>query len=222
MFTIIAVGLLLGLLIFSFFFIVSKFKNKYFLAPLLTFFTALIFAFYSLFFVGGFEGMGYVLLAGGIFAVSVLGTAVLPLLTKSARLRKVSLWDKIGLFVLPVVFVITIFAVTSSDDEYWIIDEGHAVVDSGTHSHYQVSTISEGNRQIYLRLGKEHTGKKIEVEEINQGENTEVVVHVTEDNNNPDESPFISIGIDEINEPLTVRSTEGEEFRSALEIFNNQ
>lgn len=222
MFTILAGGLFLGLLVYSFFFIISKFKGKYFIAPLLTFLTALIVVFYSLFFVRGFEGMGYVFLAGGIFAVSVLGTIALPLLTKSAKIRKVSIWDKVGLFVLPVAFLITIFTVTFSDDDYWIIDEGHAVVGDETQTHYRVSTISEGNKQIYLRLGEEYIGKKLEVEEINQDESTEIVVHVAEDENNPDESPFISIGLDEINEPLTVRSTEGKEFQSALEVSNSK
>ncbi|MBT2218659.1 YesK-like family protein [Virgibacillus dakarensis] len=220
MYLILAGGLFLGFLVFGFFFILSKFKEQYYLAPLLTFITALIIGFYSFFFVRGFEGMGYVFLAGGIFLISVLGTMALPLLTKSSKLTKVSIWDKIGLFVLPVLFFTTIFVVNVKDDDYWIIDKGHTVVNDDTYTHYRVSTISEGNKEIYLKLGEEYIGKKIEVEEINQNESTEVVLNVVEDENNPNKSPFIYIGLDEIKEPLAVRTTEGKEFKSALEIIN--
>ncbi|AKG03403.1 hypothetical protein AAV35_000465 [Salimicrobium jeotgali] len=221
MYSIMASGLFFGLLVFSFFFIISKFKKQYYLAPLLTFITALTIVLYSLFFVRGFEGMGYVFLAGGIFLISVLGTVALPLLIKSSKLTKVSIGDKIGLFVLPVVFITTIFVVTPNDGEdYWINDQGHMRVQEGTYNHYSVSTISEGNKEIFLRLSKEYIGKKIEVEKINQNENTEVVVNIVEDENNPAKSPFIYIGLDEINEPLTVRTTEGKEFKSGPEMAN--
>ncbi|MCP3030474.1 YesK-like family protein [Halobacillus sp. A1] len=221
MYSIMASGIFLGLLIFSFFFIISKFKKQYYLAPLLTFITALTIVFYSLFFVRGFEGMGYIFLAGGIFLISLLGTMVLPLLTKSSKLTKVSIGDKIGLFVLPVFFFTTIFFVTLNDaDDYWINEEGHMSVQEDTKNHYRVSTISEGNKEIFIRLGEEYIGKKIEVEEIDQNESTEVVLSMVEDENAPKKSPFIFIGLNEIKEPLTVRTTEGEEFQSDLEMAN--
>ncbi|WP_053217757.1 hypothetical protein [Virgibacillus senegalensis] len=220
MFAILAVGLFLGLLVFGFFFILSKFIGKYYLAPLLTFITALSIVCYSFFFVRGFDGMGYVFLAGGILLIGVVGTMALPSLTKSSKLTKVSIWDKIGLFVLPVILLTTIFVVNIQDDDYWIIDEGHAVANDETYSHYRVSTISEGNKQIYVILGEEYIGTKMEVEEIDHNESTDVVLSVVEDESNPNKSPYIYIGLDEIKEPLTVRTIEGEEIQSALEISN--
>ncbi|SDM42058.1 YesK family protein [Sediminibacillus halophilus] len=220
MYLILAYGLFLGLLVFGFFFILSKFKKQFYLAPLLTFITALIIVLYSFYIVRGFEGMGYVFLAIGVFLISVLGTMAMPLLTKSSKLTKVTIWDKIGLVVLPVIFFTTIFVVNGKDDDYWIIDEGHTAVNDNTYSHYRVSTISEGNKQIYLILGEEYIGKKMEVQEVNQNESTEVVLDVVEDESNPNKSPFIYIGLDEIKEPLTVRTMEGEEIQSALEIIN--
>ncbi|MCP3033139.1 YesK-like family protein [Halobacillus sp. A1] len=222
MYSIMAGGIFLGMMVFSFFFIISKFRKQYYLAPLLTFITALTIILYSLFFVRGFEAMGYIFLAGGIFLISVLGTIALPLLTKSSKITKVSIGDKIGLFVLPVVFFTTIFFVTLNDsgDDYWINEEGHMSVQEDTKNHYRVSTISEGNKEIFIRLGEEYIGKKIEVEEINQNESTEVVLNMVEDENESRKSPFIFIGLNEINEPLTVRTTEGEEFQSTLEMAN--
>ncbi|SFG62263.1 hypothetical protein SAMN05216353_16513 [Halobacillus alkaliphilus] len=225
MYTILAGGLFLGLLIFSFFFIISKFKRMYFLAPLLTFLTALGVVLYSILIVRGFEAMGYIFLAGGIFLISVLGTALLPALTKSTKLRKISLWEKIALFVLPVVFFTTIFAVGPGGEDYWIIHEGQAVVENDTDSHYRVSTIYEGNRQIEIKLGKDHMEKKVEVQEVNQNEHTEVIVRLVENKTNkntPSKASFISIGLDEIKEPLTVRTTEGEELPSAIEVVSEQ
>ncbi|QTN01157.1 hypothetical protein ERJ70_18840 [Sediminibacillus dalangtanensis] len=221
MFAILAVGLFLGLLIFGFFFILSKFIGKYYLAPLLTFITALAIVCYSFFFVRGFEGMGYAFLAGGILLVSILGAMALPVLTTSPKLTKVSVWDKIGLVILPVIFFIILLVGNITDDDYWIIDEGHAVVNDDTYSHYRVSTISEGNKQIYVILGEEYIGTKMEVEEIDHNESTEVVLGVVEDESNPNKSPFIYIGLDEIKEPLTVRTSEGEEIQSALETSND-
>ncbi|MCA1012819.1 hypothetical protein [Halobacillus halophilus] len=225
MYTALADGLFLGLLIFSFFFIISKFKGVYFLAPLLTFLTALGVVLYSIIIVRGFEAMGYLFLAGGIFLISVLGTALLPLLTKSEKLRKVSLWEKIALFVLPVVFFATIFIATSAGKGYWIVNEGHAVVQNEMESYYSLSTDSNGDKEIYVKLGKEYKGEKVEVQEVNQNDDTEVVVHVMEsesNENNANKAPFIIIGLDEIKEPLTVRTTEGEELPSVLEVTSGQ
>ncbi|MCA1011602.1 hypothetical protein [Halobacillus halophilus] len=212
-------GLFLGLLVFSFFFIISKMNGIYFLAPMATFLTALGIVFYSFTFVRGFEAIGYIFLAGGFILVSVVGTLLLPLMTKWVI---VSLWDKMALFILPIVFFTTIFAVVLNEEEYWIINEGHAVVDEKGDTYYRVSTISEGKKQIYVKFGEEYRGKKVGIKEINQNENTEIVFKVAGDKNHPEQSPFISIGMDEIKEPLTVRTTGGKELRSVLEVTSDQ
>ncbi|WP_390216550.1 hypothetical protein [Halobacillus campisalis] len=71
-------------------------------------------------------------------------------MTKSSKLTKVSIGNKISLFVLPVVFFTIIFVVTLNDDDYWVIDEGHMTVQEDTNNHYcRVSTISEGNKEMF-------------------------------------------------------------------------
>ncbi|WP_411954789.1 YesK family protein [Alkalibacillus sp. S2W] len=112
MYFLLVAGLMLGLLVYGFFFIISKFKEQYYLAPLLTFFTAFVVVIYGFFFVRGFEGMSYTFFSVGIFLVSVLGMIVLPLLAKSSKLTKITIWDKIGLIIFPVTFFTIIFTLT--------------------------------------------------------------------------------------------------------------
>ncbi|PBB06281.1 YesK family protein [Salimicrobium humidisoli] len=220
MYSILAVGLFLGLLIFSFFFIIAKCNNRYYLAPLMTFLTAITIILYSYFFVRGFEGMGYVFLAMGILVVSILGAIAIPSLTTSARLMRFTRGDKVGLIVLPVIFFTIVLIPVLNGKDYWIIEQGEMTIQNNTENHYRVSTISEGNREIFIRLGETYAGQKIEVEGINQKDGTEVVLHMVKGQGASDKSPFIYIGVDEIEEPLTIRTTAGEEIHSSDEKYN--
>lgn len=217
MYSILAVGLILGLLIFSFFFIIAKFNNRYYLAPLMTFITAFIIVLYSYFFIRGFEGMGYIFLAMGILVVSILGAIAIPSLTKSARQTRFTRGDKIGLFVIPVIFFTIVLVPGLNESDYWIIEQGQMTVQNNTENHYSVSTISEGNKEIFVRLGEKYAGQKIEVEEINQTNGTEVILNMTQNQSDLHKSPFIYIGLDEIEEPLNVRTTAGEKIHSSTE-----
>lgn len=204
------VGLFLGFIFFAFIFIVSKRSGKYYLAPVITFlFSGMIVA-YSLFLVGGFEGMGYLFIAVGFFIVSILGTLFLPLLIRKNESQHLNNIDKISLLLLPILFFATIGISIFSEDEYWIIEQASAapVETEG----YRISTISEGSKEITLLLGEKYLGKEIEVENVSKFGSTEIILKFV-DGGDDDKVPFIQIGLNEINEPLKVQTTDGEIFQ---------
>ncbi|MGN7479847.1 YesK family protein [Solibacillus silvestris] len=202
-------GLFLGVLFFAFVFIASKKSGKYYLAPVITFlFSGMIVA-YSLFLVGGFEGMGYLFLAVGFLVVSIVGTLLLPLLIPKITSQHLNKRDKISLLLLPIIFFATIGISIISQDGYWIIEQASAapVETEG----YRISTISEGSKAITLLLGEKYLGKEIEIKNVNKWGPTEIILRLV-DGGDDDQVPFIQIGLKEINEPLKVQTTEGVTF----------
>lgn len=200
------VGLFLGIIFFSFIFIVSKRSGKYYIAPVITFlFFGMIVA-YSLFVVRGFEGIGYLFIAVGFFIVSIVGTLLLPLLIRRIESQHLNKRDKISLLLLPIIFFATIGITIYSEDGYWIIEQASAapVETEG----YRISTISEGSKEVTLLLGEKYLGKEIEVENVSKWGSTEIILKFV-DGGDYDKVPFIQIGIKEINEPLKVQTTEG-------------
>ena len=200
------IGLFLGTIIFSFTLIVAKKTGKAYIAPVVTLFVALFVIMYSIFKIGGFEGMGYGFLGATILLVAIIGFISLPFLPKkiSHELTKV---EKTLLVILPIMFFITIGALLYSNKSYWIIDQGQ--LETSGPSYYYVQTISEGAKQLHIQLGEEYEGKAIEVEKVKNVGNTEVILKIT-DRADDTKEPYITIGLYEIVEPLQVRTTNNE------------
>ena len=76
-------------------------------------------------------------------------------------------------------------------------------------SYYNVTTISEGAKQLHIQLGEQYAGKAIEVEKVKNVGNTEVILKIT-DRADDTKEPYITIGLYEIVEPLQVRTTNNE------------
>ena len=147
LFLIILIGMFLGFIIFTFTFIVSKKNSKYYLAPIITFLMAIGITAYGIFFIGGFEGMGYGLVAIGFLSISIIGTLLLPLFIQKKSSQQFKKGDKIWLFILPIMFFLTIGLVIYSDKGYWIIEQGET---SGEKEGYIISTIMEGRKEVFL------------------------------------------------------------------------
>ena len=75
-------------------------------------------------------------------------------------------------------------------------------------TYYEVTTISEGRKQVTLVLGKEYSGKNVEVDNVSRWESTEITIKIT-DEGMEDKTPYIWIGLDEIKDPLTIQTTDG-------------
>lgn len=205
---IILIGALLGSIVFSFTFIASKKNSAYYLAPMITFLMFIAITAYSLFFIGGFEGMAYGILAIGVLFVSIIGTLLLPLLTRKASQRQFNKADKIKLAILPLLFFLTIGSLIYSDKGYSIIDEG---MTNGEQEGYRKSTGMEGRDEISLRLGKDYLGKEVTVKKVSRRGPTVITVEIME-GTHPTMSPYIIIGVDEVKEPLTIQTTDGDIF----------
>nr|WP_275584401.1 YesK family protein [Pullulanibacillus pueri] len=204
-----------GTMAFLMSYILTKKSGKRFYAPLVTFIVGGLLLWYSIFIVGGFEGMGYGLVSLGILAVAVFSVVPLAILGKfyTAKQNHYSRIDKVFLGVLPVIFIAGLLFLHHLDDNYWVIDQGAVAVAKSelNQSGYSLSTIGEGKKSLTLTLGKEYRGKKISIEKVKQWRSTTVIVKLTE-GGELEKTPFITVGLDEIKEPLTVKTTDGKIF----------
>lgn len=182
----------------------------------MTFLIAVFTVVYGLFKVGGFEGMGFGIIGVGILIAAMVGTLLLPF-TKGLKKSEFNKVDKSILFIVPVlIFAIIGWAITL-DEGYWINEEGVIVAGNDTSSYYEVSTISEGMKQIHIQLGEKYKGKHLEIKDVKTLGNTEITVKVV-DKEKATGLPFIKIGLEKIVEPLVVQTTDGEKINSK---FNN-
>ncbi|WP_010651556.1 YesK family protein [Oceanobacillus massiliensis] len=213
MINIILGGLFLGSIVFLFTFTASKKNGKYYMAPIITFFFFIAVTAYGVIVIRGFEGMGYGLLGVGFLIASIVGTLLLPLLTRSKGARQFGKKDKLILFTLPILFFATIGLSIYFEQGYWIIETNYV---EGEGNYYEISTISEGKKQVSLILGEKYFGKDIEVEKVSKWGPTEITVKIV-DGGNEDKFPYIRIGLDEIKDPLKVQTTDGVVFESVRE-----
>lgn len=199
-------GLFLGSIVFMFTFIAFKKIAKYYMAPIITFIFFIALSVYGFVMVGGFDGLGYVIIAFGFLIAGVVGTLLLPGLSRRSKSKEFGKNDKLMLIVLPIVFFTVIGSAFYFDQNYWIIDQGENSYMG--ESYYEISTISEGNKQITLVLGEEYSGKKVEVENVSQWDSTDITINIV-DGGAEDKTPYIWIGVDEIKDPLKIQTTDG-------------
>ncbi|MGE7691659.1 YesK family protein [Lysinibacillus sp. NPDC097214] len=206
---IILVGFILGASIFLFTLIALKKTGKFYLAPIVTFLIAVLIVLYGLFKVGGFEGMGFGILGACILLAAIVGTLLLPFMKgiKKSEFNKV---DKSILLIIPVLIFAIIGWMITLNKGYWINEEGVITAGNDTPSYYEVSTISEGMKQIHIQLGERHEGKHLEIKDVKTIGNTEITVKVVDKGDAKEGLPFIEIGLDKIVEPLVVQTTDGE------------
>ncbi|MFD2706661.1 hypothetical protein [Salibacterium lacus] len=108
MYAVFAVGLFLGLLLFSFVLILARKSGRFYTASLVTVAAAVIIILYALLVARGFEAMGYVFLAAGFLFAGIAGSMVLPFITGKGS-KRYSRADKAGLIVIPAAFILTSF-----------------------------------------------------------------------------------------------------------------
>lgn len=214
-------GIVLAVIVFMFAFVASKKKGKFYLAPVFTFLLAVAITAYGLFVVRGFEGMAYGFIGVGFLIVSIVGTLFLPVLVRRKGSEQFKKKDRVTLVILPIIFFTIIGLNIYFDEVYWIVDQGEItykeeVRRDGLENYYEVSTISEGRKQVELMLGKEYSGKEIVVENVTKRGPTEITVNIVE-GEVTDKVPFIIIGLDEIKEPLTVQILDGVVIESVMD-----
>ncbi|KYG28241.1 YesK family protein [Alkalihalobacillus trypoxylicola] len=213
-------GLFIGILIFVFTLIISKKVEKLYLAPLITFIIGILIILYGFFKVGGFEGLGYGFLGVSIATVAFLGVLFLPFFTKRMKNTKYNKLDQALLIMIPFLLFSTIIWTLVSSDPYWTIDEGYLLMsESTTSSYYQISTISEGKKQVHIQLGNDYEGSQLEINTIRKIGNTEIIIHITNSGGEEGRIPYSRIGIDQIVEPLTIKTDQGEIIHSKMDVI---
>jgi hypothetical protein len=210
-------GLFWGVLLFIFTYTISKKIGAYYIPPLVNFFAVILITAYGLFIVGGFEGMAYGFLGVGFLITAIIGAITLKFLAAKGEPKQLVHRDKITLIAMPIIFAASFMILLYSQENHWIIEDGSTkYIESADHEHenyYRVTTISEGMKQVTLTLGKEYLGKEIDVKKVSKMGDTEITLEISE-GEYKNHTPYIMIGVDEIKEPLTVRTEEGVVFES--------
>ena len=114
------IGIFIGTIIFSFTLIVAKKAGKAYIAPVVTLFVALFVIMYSIFKIGGFEGMGYGFIGATILIVTIIGFILLPFLSKKMN-NELNKLQKSLLVILPIVLFVTIGALLNSPPPQLVI-----------------------------------------------------------------------------------------------------
>lgn len=153
--------------------------------------------------------MGFGIIGVGILTAAIGGTLLLPFMKgiKQSEFNKV---DKSILLIVPVLIFAIIGWTITSNKGYWVNEEGVIEAGNDISSYYEVSTISEGMKQIHIQLGEKYEGKHLEVKDVKTLGNTEITVKVVDKDKANEGLPFIEIGLDKIVEPLVVQTTDGE------------
>lgn len=106
-----AYGFVFGSILLAYLFIKLQQSGKYILAPLLTLLVTITLTLISLQFIGGFEGIGYAVMALGMFFSSIIGTLILPFLIRKGRKMEGKKLDKRLLIILPLLFLVVLFTI---------------------------------------------------------------------------------------------------------------
>jgi YesK-like protein len=212
-----ATGLFWGMLLFIFTYTLTKKSGKHFSPLIVNVLAAFLITAYSVFVVGGFEGMAYGVLGLGFLITGIIGTIAIRFFALKGESKDLGRRDRVTLATIPILFISSFILLIYSQDHHWVIDKGSKkYIEAAEHEYedyYRVNTISEGKKQVTLTLGKDFLGKDIDVKKVSQSGKTEIILEVSEGENNG-YVPYIMIGVDEVKEPLIVRTEDGVVFES--------
>lgn len=127
----ILMGVILGITLFLFLFIIAKKTGLYYLPPLITFLVAVGIIVYSLG-VGDIGKLNYGLLGIGFLIAAVGSALLLPARLRTSEKRSWTKGDVIGLFILPCIIATSFTFFTYADIGNWMSEEkGNPVI--GNH-----------------------------------------------------------------------------------------
>src|SRR5699024_7531678 len=176
----ILMGVILGLTLFLFLFIIAKKTGLYYLPPLITFLTSIGIIIYSLA-IGDIGKVDYGLLGIGFLIAAVICALLLPAILRTTEKRPWTKGDISGLIFLPCIIVVSVVIFTYVNEDYWIVEKKGIPFtgnnDNNATNEYYVSTNAYGKKMIHLVLNsKEFVGKKISVDHVFQQDSTVVIL----------------------------------------------
>ncbi|WP_025784567.1 YesK family protein [Sporosarcina sp. D27] len=105
----IGIGLILGFLLFSFIYILTKRSEKRYIASVVTAFSGIVIIVASILLLGGFEGMGFGIIGIGFVVIAIAGLFVFLFKpVDQHHTHQLSVKDKRNLMGIPAVFVLVV------------------------------------------------------------------------------------------------------------------
>lgn len=184
---------------------------------LLLFSLGILILVFSLFVIGGFEGMPY-----GVLSLGVLTLAVLHFF-----LNRYSLGRKILFIGVPLIIALHILFVFINQVDYRVVDK-ERLTDDETGNYiekiekdtsivgYKKFKGGEGEDFLLISMGGERKGNTIEVLEVNEDSEKTIIRIRTSYNKNPEPNPYIAVALTRIKSKVVILDTDGTNYGDGL------
>ncbi|WP_286198096.1 YesK family protein [Bacillus sp. ISL-34] len=184
---------------------------------LLLFSLGILILVFSLFVIGGFEGMPY-----GVLSLGVLTLAVLYFF-----LNRYSLGRKILFIGVPLIIALHILFVFINQVDYRVVDK-ERLMDDETGNYiekiekdtsivgYKKFKGGEGEDFLLISMGGERKGNTIEVLEVNEDSEKTIIRIRTSYNKNPEPNPYIAVALTRIKSKVVILDTDGTNYGDGL------
>lgn len=184
---------------------------------LLLFSIGILILVFSLFVIGGFEGMPY-----GVLSLGVMTLAILYFF-----LNRYPLGRKILFIGVPLIMALHILFVFINQVDYRVVDK-ERLTDDETGNYiekiekdtsivgYKKFKGGEGEDFLLISMGGERKGNTIEVLEVNEDSEKTIIRIRTSFNKNPEPNPYIAVALTRIKSKVVILDTDGTNYGDGL------
>ncbi|WP_340372111.1 YesK family protein [Peribacillus sp. FSL E2-0218] len=184
---------------------------------LLLFSLGILILVFSLFVIGGFEGMPY-----GVLSLGVMTLAILYFF-----LNRYPLGRKILFIGVPLIMALHILFVFINQVDYRVVDK-ERLTDDETGNYiekiekdtsivgYKKFKGGEGEDFLLISMGGERKGNTIEVLEVNEDSEKTIIRIRTSFNKNPEPNPYIAVALTRIKSKVVILDTDGTNYGDGL------
>ncbi|WP_081092309.1 YesK family protein [Peribacillus simplex] len=184
---------------------------------LLLFSLGILILVFSLFVIGGFEGMPY-----GVLSLGVMTLAILYFF-----LNRYPLGRKILFIGVPLIMALHILFIFINQVDYRVVDK-ERLTDDETGNYiekiekdtsivgYKKFKGGEGEDFLLISMGGERKGNTIEVLEVNEDSEKTIIRIRTSFNKNPEPNPYIAVALTRIKSKVVILDTDGTNYGDGL------
>ncbi|WHY59333.1 YesK family protein [Peribacillus simplex] len=185
---------------------------------LLLFSLGILILVFSIFVIGGFEGMPY-----GVLSLGVLTLAVLYFF-----LMRYSLGRKILFIGVPLIIALHILFVFINQVDYRVVDKERLTTDDEIENYigiiekdtsivgYKKFKGGEGEDFLLITMGGERKGNTIEVLEVKEDSEKTIIRIRTSYNKNPEPNPYIAVALTRIKSKIVILDTDGTNYGDGI------
>lgn len=184
---------------------------------LLQFSLGILILVFSIFVIGGFEGMPYAVLSLGVLTLAVL----------YFFLNRYSLGRKILFIGVPIIIALHILFVFINQVDYRVVDK-ERLTDDETGNYiekiekdtsivgYKKFKGGEGEDFLLISMGGERKGNTIEVLEVKEDSEKTIIRIRTSYNKNPEPNPYIAVALTRIKSKVVILDTDGTNYGDGI------